>query len=57
MTVDEVWEIIENHKMKSMVDGVWLDDGIIMINVKSTRTGLFLEQLFENTNTEVMVLY
>jgi hypothetical protein len=57
MSIDEVWEIIENHKLKSMVDDIWIDSGMIMISVKSTRTGLFVEQLFENSNTEVMTVY
>lgn len=55
MNVDDVWDIIEVHRLKSMVNDVWLDGEIIMITVKTPRTVEFLEQLFANSSIEVMV--
>jgi hypothetical protein len=58
LTCDDVWDTIKDHHLLSMVNEVWTDsDQIIMISVKSARTGEYIEQLFANSSTEVMVTF
>lgn len=55
MTLDDVWDIIDVHKMKNVVNDVWTDGTIISISVRTPRTVEYFEQLFADSDTEIMV--
>lgn len=55
MTIDDVWDTIEVHRLKSMVNDIWRDGEIIMISVKTPRTAKFMESLFSESIGEIVV--